>query len=62
LLDALMTHSRDTEPSAGQLLHIVEETIAVNEPMTTQQFAELRERLQQRVRELSDEDFAALKR
>jgi len=61
LLDALMTLSRDTEPSAGQLLHIVEETIAMNEPMTTQQFAELRERLQQRVRELSDEDFAVLK-
>lgn len=61
LLDVLMSLSRNAEPSAGQLLQIIEETIAMNEPMTPRQFAELQEKQVRRVRELSDEDFAALK-
>lgn len=32
----------------------------MNEPMTPEQFAELKEELQRQVRELGDEDFAAL--
>jgi DNA-binding transcriptional MerR regulator len=61
LIDVLESLSRNAEPSATQLLHLIEETIAMNEPMTPQQFAELRERLERRVRELSGEEFAALK-
>ena len=32
----------------------------MNEPMTPEQFAELKEEVQRQVRELGDEDFAAL--
>lgn len=32
----------------------------MNEPMTPEQFAELKEELERQVRELGDEDFAAL--
>ncbi|MGW0810429.1 MerR family transcriptional regulator [Nonomuraea sp. NPDC002799] len=62
LLDALTDLGRNTEPSVPQLLHIIEETVAMNEPMTPTQFAELKEQLQRRVRDLGDEDFAALSR
>jgi len=61
LLDALDSLGRNAEPSAGQLLQLIEETVVMNEPMTPQQFAELKEERERQVRELSDEDFAALK-
>ena len=61
LLDVLGSLGRNAEPSAGQLLQLIEETIAMNEPMTPQQFAELKEERERQVRELSDEDFAALR-
>ncbi|HUB38484.1 MAG TPA: MerR family transcriptional regulator [Streptosporangiaceae bacterium] len=60
LLDALKNLGRKAEPSVSLLLQIIEETIAMNEPMTPTQFAELRQKLQLRARELCEEDFAAL--
>ena len=61
LLDALNNLGRNAEPSVPQLLQIIEETVAMNEPMTPEQFAELKEKLQRQARELSGEDFAALR-
>jgi MerR family transcriptional regulator, thiopeptide resistance regulator len=60
LLDVLNNLGRNAEPSTQQLLQLIEETVAMNEPMTPEQFAELKEELQLQVRELGDEDFAAL--
>lgn len=60
LLDVLNNLGRNAEPSARQLLQLIEETVAINEPMTPEQFAELKEELQRQVGELGDEDFAAL--
>ena len=60
LLDVLNNLGRNVEPSARQLMQLIEETVAMNEPMTPEQFAELKEELQRQVRELGDEDFAAL--
>ena len=60
LLDVLNNLGRNAEPSTQQLMQLIEETVAVNEPMTPEQFAELKEELQRQVRELGDEDFAAL--
>ena len=61
LLDVLDNLSRNAEPSARQLLQLIEETVAMNEPMTPEQFAELRDKLQRQARELGDEDLAALR-
>jgi hypothetical protein len=58
VLDSL---SRNAEPSARQLLQLIEETVAVNEPMTPERFAELKEKQQRQARELSDEDLAGLR-
>src|SRR4029453_7369515 len=60
LLDVLHNLGRNSEPSARQLLQLVEKTVAMNEPMTPEQFAELKEELEQQVRELGEHDFAAL--
>jgi DNA-binding transcriptional MerR regulator len=60
LLDVLNNLGRNAEPSARQLLQLIEETVAMNEPMTPEQFAELKEELERQVRDLGDEDFAAL--
>jgi MerR family transcriptional regulator, thiopeptide resistance regulator len=60
LLDVLNSLSRNTEPSAGQLLHLIERIVAMNEPMTPQQFAELKAELQRHVPDISGEDLAAL--
>ena len=60
LLDMLNNLGRNAEPSAQQLLQLIEETVAMNEPMTPEQFADLKEALERRVRERGDEDFAAL--
>ena len=60
LLDVLNNLGRNAEPSARQLLQLIEETVAMNEPLTPEQFAELKEELERQVRELGDEDFAAL--
>ena len=60
LLDVLNNLGRNAEPSTHQLMQLIEETVAMNEPMTPEQFAELKEELQRQVRELGDEDFAAL--
>lgn len=62
LLDVLDSLSRNAEPSARQLLQLIEETVAMNEPLTPEQCAELREKLQRQARELSDGDVAALRR
>jgi DNA-binding transcriptional MerR regulator len=52
LLDVLNNLSLNAEPSGEQLLLLIEETVAMNEPMTPEQFAELKEELQRQVREL----------
>lgn len=60
LLDVLNNLGRNAEPSTQQLLRLIEETVAMNEPMTPEQFAALKEELQQRVRGLGDDNLAAL--
>ncbi|WP_230202872.1 MerR family transcriptional regulator [Parafrankia discariae] len=60
LLDVLDSLGRNTGPSTRQLLQLIEETTAMNETMIPEQFAELKEAREQRVRQLSDGDFAAL--
>ena len=60
LLDMLNNLGRNAEPSAQQLLQLIEETVAMNEPMTPEQFAELTEELRRQARELGEEDLAAL--
>jgi MerR family transcriptional regulator, thiopeptide resistance regulator len=60
LLDVLNNLGRNAEPSARQLLQLIEETVAMNEPMTPEQFAELKEELERQVRDLGGEEFAAL--
>lgn len=60
LLDVLNSLGRNTQPSARQLLQLVEETVAMNEPMTPEQFTELKKELERQARELGDEDFVAL--
>jgi MerR family transcriptional regulator, thiopeptide resistance regulator len=62
LLDVLDSLNGDAEPSVRQLLRLIEETVAMNEPMTPEQFAELKAERERQVRELSDENFAALGR
>jgi MerR family transcriptional regulator, thiopeptide resistance regulator len=61
LLDVLDNLSRNVEPTARQLLQLIEETVAMNEPLTPEQFAELKEKLQRQARQLSDEDLATLR-
>jgi DNA-binding transcriptional MerR regulator len=61
LLDVLDALGHNSEPSAGQLLQLIEETITMNEPLTPEQFAELKEKRERQVRELSDEHFASLR-
>jgi hypothetical protein len=64
LLDVLNNLGRNAEPTARQLLQLIEETVAMNEPITLEQFAELKEKLKEgrerQVRELGGGDFAAL--
>jgi MerR family transcriptional regulator, thiopeptide resistance regulator len=60
LLEVLNNLGRNAEPSVRQFLQLIEETVAMNQPMTPERFAELKEELQRQARELSDEDFAAL--
>ncbi|MBW8481394.1 MerR family transcriptional regulator [Actinomadura parmotrematis] len=62
LLDVLDGLDRDAEPSARQLLHLIEETVMMNEPMTPEQFARLQETRERQMRDLSEEDRAALDR
>ena len=61
LLDVLDSLSRNAEPSARQLLQLIEETVAMNEPLTPEQFAELKEKLQRQARQLSEADLATLR-
>ncbi|MEO6088570.1 MAG: MerR family transcriptional regulator [Umezawaea sp.] len=60
LLDVLNDLGRNAEPSVGQLLQLIEETVAMTEPLTPAQFAELAEERQRQMRDLSDEDLAVL--
>lgn len=60
LLDVLNNLGRNAQPTAQQLLQLIEETVAMSEPMTPEQFAELKEALQRQARELGEEGFAAL--
>jgi DNA-binding transcriptional MerR regulator len=61
LLDVLDSLGRNTEPSARQLLQLIEETVAMNEPMTPEQFAELKEERERQVREVGGQDLAAFR-
>src|SRR4029450_8668689 len=58
LLDVLNNLRRNAEPSARQLLQLIEETVAMNEPMTPEQFAELKEELERQGGELGGGAFA----
>jgi MerR family transcriptional regulator, thiopeptide resistance regulator len=60
LLDVLNHLGRNAEPSARQLLHLIEETVAMNEPMTPERFTALKEALRRQAGVRSDEDVAAL--
>jgi MerR family transcriptional regulator, thiopeptide resistance regulator len=57
ILDAL---GRMAEPSVTEILRLIEETITMNQPLTPQRFAELKEERARRAREMSAEEFAAL--
>jgi MerR family transcriptional regulator, thiopeptide resistance regulator len=61
LLDVLDRLDQDAEPSARQLLQLIEETVAMNEPVTPEKFAELKEKRERQERALSHEDLAALR-
>jgi MerR family transcriptional regulator, thiopeptide resistance regulator len=61
LLDVLDSLSRNAEPTARQLLQLIEETVAMNEPLTPEQFAELKEKLQRQARQVSEADLATLR-
>ena len=53
--------NRKAGPSAGQLLQLIEESVLVGEPLTPQQLTELTAGRGRRMRELSDEEFAAMR-
>lgn len=63
LLDVLNNLGRNAEPSAQQLLYLVERTVAMNEPMTPERFTVLKEKLKEererQAREPGDENVAA---
>lgn len=60
-LTRILDHlSRDSEPSTRQLLQLVEDTVALDEPLTPDEFAELKEHLKRRTDELGETDVAAL--
>jgi MerR family transcriptional regulator, thiopeptide resistance regulator len=61
LAGLLESIGRKAVPSAEELLQLIEETVIMNVPLTPGQFAELRQERERRVRELSDEEFAALR-
>jgi len=52
---------RMAEPSVTEILRLIEETITMNQPLTPEQFAELKEQQARQLREMSAEEFAALK-
>jgi DNA-binding transcriptional MerR regulator len=59
-LTRILDHlSRDSEPSTRQLLQLIEDTVALDEPLTPDQFAELKEHLRRRTDEWGEADVAA---
>ena len=61
LLDTLHSADREVEPSSEQLLRVTEETVAMIEPITAEQLAEMTDARTRRIRELSETEFAGLK-
>lgn len=59
VLDAL---EQMAEPSATEILQLIEETTIMNQPLTPARFAELKEELRRHVREMNAEEFAELSR
>ena len=59
ILDAL---GQTVEPSITEILRLIEETTTLNHPFTAEQFTQLREQRARKVREMSAETFAALKK
>jgi MerR family transcriptional regulator, thiopeptide resistance regulator len=61
LLDTLDSADRNVEPSTEQLLHVIEETVAMIEPITAEQLTEMIDARARHIRELSETEFAGLK-
>jgi DNA-binding transcriptional MerR regulator len=61
LLDTLQGVDCEVEPSTEQLLQVIEETVAMIEPITAEQLAEMTDARSRRIRELSETEFAGLK-
>jgi len=57
ILDAL---GQMAEPSVTEILRLIEETITMNQPLTPQRFAELKEERTRHLREMSAGEFAEL--
>lgn len=60
LLDVLNNLGCSAQPSACQLLQLIENTVALDEPMTSEQFEELKDKLRQQARDLGERDLTAL--
>ncbi|WP_019932086.1 MerR family transcriptional regulator [Nocardia sp. BMG111209] len=60
LLDVLGGLDRAVEPSTSEFLRLIEETIAVNQPLTPEEFARLTARRTEYLRQLRPEELAAL--
>jgi DNA-binding transcriptional MerR regulator len=62
LLDVLDDLGRNAEPATEQLLQLIEETIAMTEPLTPEQFAEFNRERERLMAQLSAAEFAELQR
>jgi DNA polymerase III psi subunit len=60
LSEVLSALSDTVEPSTTEILRLIEETNAMNQPLTAERFSELRAERERHVREMSGEEFAAL--
>jgi DNA polymerase III psi subunit len=61
LAEVLSALSKTIEPSTTEILRLIEETNTMNQPLTAERFAELKAERERHVREISDEEFAALR-
>jgi MerR family transcriptional regulator, thiopeptide resistance regulator len=62
LLGVLDAIDQIVDPSITDILHLIEETNSMTQPLTAEQFAQLTEERAQQVREMSAQTFNALKR
>jgi MerR family transcriptional regulator, thiopeptide resistance regulator len=61
LNEVLSALSDAVEPSTTEILNLIEETNTMNQPLTVERFAELKAERARHVREMSDEEFMALR-